>query len=154
MQDKNRRLATIYRFVPMIALMILIFAFSAQAGDDSSEQSGLIVDIIFKTCDSLFSVKLSSETLGTIHHFVRKLAHFSEYALLAGCVSFALQPVISNCYKLAALSEIITVLYALSDEIHQFFVPGRVCAMKDVLIDSLGGLAITVMLLIIHLRSK
>ena len=34
---------------------------------------------------------------------------------------------------------LLAVAYAISDEIHQFFVPGRSCQIKDVLIDSCGA---------------
>lgn len=33
---------------------------------------------------------------------------------------------------------ILAIFYGISDEIHQIFVPGRVCAISDVLIDSIG----------------
>ncbi len=32
------------------------------------------------------------------------------------------------------------VLYSVSDEIHQYFVPGRACRIFDVGVDSLGAL--------------
>lgn len=35
-----------------------------------------------------------------------------------------------------------TVLYGVSDEIHQLFVPGRVCTIIDVFFDSLGALIV------------
>ncbi|MFQ8632799.1 MAG: VanZ family protein, partial [Intestinibacter bartlettii] len=42
-----------------------------------------------------------------------------------------------------------SVLYAISDEIHQYFVPGRACQFRDVMIDSCGalfGIAVIVIL--------
>ncbi len=45
----------------------------------------------------------------------------------------------------------ICFLYALSDEIHQFFVPGRACRILDVLIDTLGS---SFFILIYFLYSK
>jgi VanZ family protein len=35
---------------------------------------------------------------------------------------------------------LISLIYALSDELHQLFVPGRFCSLKDVLIDFIGSL--------------
>jgi len=40
--------------------------------------------------------------------------------------------------KYLIISLIITILYAASDEIHQFFVPGRSCSFVDFLTDSAG----------------
>jgi len=35
---------------------------------------------------------------------------------------------------------LISLIYAISDEFHQLFVPGRFCSIKDVLVDSTGSL--------------
>ena len=43
--------------------------------------------------------------------------------------------------NLIFLAILLTVYYGISDEIHQLFVPGRVCDVVDVAIDSLGALA-------------
>ena len=34
---------------------------------------------------------------------------------------------------------IFVLIYAISDEVHQYFVPGRAMALRDVLIDFSGG---------------
>ncbi|VVB78770.1 VanZ like family protein [uncultured archaeon] len=39
---------------------------------------------------------------------------------------------------LISLAILLCVSYAITDEIHQFFVPGRHTALRDVLIDSIG----------------
>lgn len=36
---------------------------------------------------------------------------------------------------------LVTAFYAASDELHQFFVPGRSCQLRDVLIDTAGVVA-------------
>lgn len=38
----------------------------------------------------------------------------------------------------------ISLIYAISDEVHQLFVPGRVAGIKDILIDSAGILIATI----------
>jgi len=68
----------------------------------------------------------------------RKLAHFSEYALLAVLVGRALagsgkSPVRAFSYTLA-----ICLLYAAGDEWHQSFVPLRTPSPVDIGIDMLG----------------
>ena len=40
--------------------------------------------------------------------------------------------------NLIFISIILAILYGISDEIHQLFVAGRVCAISDVLVDSIG----------------
>lgn len=64
------------------------------------------------------------------------VAHFGEYATLAALWTWALWPALgSHAYAAAAL---VSFLYAVSDEIHQSYVPGRFADPWDVVVDSLG----------------
>jgi VanZ family protein len=100
-------------FVPALALMALIFAFSAMPSDDPDR--GLLVLL------------------------ARKATHFSEYFVLTGLWWWALSTRVGNRRALLpALA--IAVAYAISDEWHQTFVDGRVGTWSDVLIDSAGAL--------------
>jgi VanZ family protein len=67
----------------------------------------------------------------------RKLAHITEYAVLAALLVRAFRRTRAS---LAVLpwSAVLAVLYAASDEWHQSFVPGRGPSVVDVLIDSVG----------------
>ena len=52
-----------------------------------------------------------------------------------------------------------SVLFAISDEIHQFFVPGRGCEVTDMIIDSIGGfigvfMAIAVVYTILKIKNR
>ncbi len=76
----------------------------------------------------------SSGTIETTHYFIRKLAHFSEYALLflllirgpmRGRPGFALA---------------LCAAYALLDEGHQMLVPSRTPSLHDVALDFSGAL--------------
>jgi VanZ family protein len=70
--------------------------------------------------------------LGNWDLVLRKIAHASEYAVLAALLVRALrQP---------AIAGLLAVAYSISDEIHQSFVSGRHGAPVDVLIDSVGVL--------------
>ena len=67
---------------------------------------------------------------------LKKLAHMTEYAILCLLLWSAL-PAETPWWAWA-----VAVLYAVSDEVHQTFVPGRNGWIVDVLIDSVGaGLA-------------
>ena len=61
---------------------------------------------------------------------LRKLAHTAEYAILGALLVRATER--------AGLAFGLGVLYAVSDEIHQLFVPGRHGAPLDVVIDAVG----------------
>jgi VanZ family protein len=68
--------------------------------------------------------------------FTRVIAHFSEYAVLAALWVWALLPAFGLRALWAAAA--ISFVYALSDEYHQSFVPGRDSDPLDVLVDSAG----------------
>lgn len=80
---------------------------------------------------------------GLVDMLVKKVAHFLAYAILAGLVQWAWRP--HDRSWLAAL--LITAVYALSDEFHQAYVPGRFSSLADVFIDISGALTA---LLLIH----
>lgn len=76
----------------------------------------------------------------------RKGAHVFEYAVFAALL-FRLFAVHApeRILESALLGAVVALLYAMSDEIHQLFVPGREGKITDVLIDTLGiigGLAV------------
>ena len=73
-----------------------------------------------------------SSGLGGWDYVLRKIAHVSEYAILGALLARALP-------ELAAFWA--GVAYAVSDEVHQHFVPGRHGAVLDVAIDAAGVLA-------------
>ena len=73
---------------------------------------------------------------GDLPEWSRVVAHFSEYALLGALWLWALHPGIGRTAWPAAAA--ISIVYAVSDEIHQSFVPGRFSDPFDVLVDSLG----------------
>lgn len=127
----------IISWTAVVLWMALIFLLSAQVGDDSGSLSGGITAFVFKAINGVFpGIDLDMETM---HHIIRKFAHFFAYFMLGMFILNALT-CDKNCERrdfLVAL--IICVLYAASDEIHQSFVPGRGPAIKDVLIDSSGA---------------
>ena len=110
--------------------MYIVFGFSGQNGEESS-------GISFKI--SMLLTRNNEEISRTIEPYVRKIAHFSEYAV-GGILIFLLlltfekiSPMIRNI-----LSIIITIIYAITDEVHQVFIPGREGKIIDVYIDTLG----------------
>ena len=130
--------------------MIVIFVFSAQTGDTSSNMSGgisqFVISILYDDFDS-FSPQKQLEIADTVHLVIRKLAHFTEYAIL-GVLSVltvlthkkAAKPWGITSLKSGLAALIFSALYAMSDEFHQHFVSDREPNIIDVLIDSSGAL--------------
>lgn len=146
-----------YRYL-MVALlivwMLVIFMFSAQNSTVSSSVSEGFSYRLFSFINPDFKTMSAEEQetfLESIMTPIRKLAHFTLYFIL-GLIASGLFVTIKNRGMLlkSAVSWGICVLYAVSDEIHQYFVPGRACAAFDVFIDSLGaGLAVALFALAI-----
>ncbi len=110
--SKPVRLLTLWG--PPVALMALIFAFSAMPSDTDKHVWWIFL--------------------------LRKIAHFSEYALLCALWFRALRRALPLDRALAA-GVGICVAYAVTDELHQTLVDGRIGTWHDVLIDTAGALA-------------
>lgn len=126
----------------VIAIMAFIFFQSALPADLSSEESGRVVDLIVRLFQGV--APIDRETLVFI---VRKGAHFAEYMILGGFLVPAVKEWMAvDTTPVPVVRERITAwlagtLYAVTDEIHQSFVPGRSCELRDMGIDSCGVLA-------------
>lgn len=139
--------------------MTFIFIMSMQPAEQSSQLSGGIVSkliaALFNNFNSL-TLQQQGEITGVVTFLVRKTAHFSEYFILGIFASLATKIYESKKYKLKFLVVFLfCVLYAISDEVHQYFVPGRACRLFDVFIDATGILtALVLMLIITHYLKK
>lgn len=140
--------------VIVIAIMAFIFFQSALPADLSSEESGRVVDLIVRLFQGV--APIDRETLVFI---VRKGAHFTEYMILGGFLVPAVKEWMAvDTTPVPVVRERITAwlagtLYAMTDEIHQSFVPGRSCELRDMGIDSCGVLA-GVLVVSFLMRSK
>lgn len=135
---KNKK--SIWRFVPMILIMIGIFLFSMMPGDESSKTSGAFLTALVKVVEGISHKDLSGDTLASLHHVIRKIAHFTEYGFLGASIMFAIWDKWKGHKIPFLLPELIAMLYACTDEIHQYYVPGRYGTWTDVLIDSCGAI--------------
>ena len=88
----------------------------------------------------------SKPTLITSHIYwqdfvVKKIAHLFVYAVLAVLLYRSLKHTTKlNKTYLLLFTITITTLYALSDEFHQSFTPGREPRLRDVAIDVVGAI--------------
>lgn len=114
----------------MLLWMFLIFLMSSFDATESANQSNFIVNII----TNIFKI----ENIEVLSFIIRKLAHFTEYLILGFLTINMLNK--NDISKKYLISILICLIYATSDEIHQIFVPGRACQIRDVLIDSIGSI--------------
>lgn len=155
---KFKKSRTIY-FVLLVLWAVLIFVMSAQPAQQSSKLSGGIVSkiiAVFLNKFSSFSLEKQENLVHILTVFVRKIAHFSEFFILgifANMVSLTYEQ-----YKLKfkiVAPIIFCVMYAISDEVHQYFVVGRACRITDMCIDISGSvLAILLVTFIYYLKKQ
>ena len=125
----------------LILWMGVIFYFSAQEAVHSAGQSRGVLKTIENVIEAVTgkTVELSGTGLYTAEKLIRKTAHFFVYFILG---MLAVNSVYRFCIgKSFWISECICILYAISDEVHQLFVPGRSGQVSDVLLDSVGATA-------------
>ena len=129
-------------FIPAILLMMMIYHFSAQPADVSSQLSYKVSYKIVETADYVFETNLDYWQMDSwaqrIHGVTRKLAHMTEYFALAIAVSFPLYVYGVHGILLMLLAGMICVGFAAGDEYHQSFISGRSPSVRDVGIDSFG----------------
>lgn len=128
----------------MLLWMFLIFLMSSFDATESANQSNFIVNII----TNIFKI----ENIEVLSFIIRKLAHFTEYLILGFLTINMLDK--NDISKKYLLSILICIIYATSDEIHQIFVPGRTCQIKDILIDSIGSITGIYLYKLISKRKK
>lgn len=135
-ENKNRKFKidkiVLLRAVLLITICfwaILVFNFSSQNGPQSSGLSRKVVEFFIK----------DEQIISIVEPYVRKFAHFSEYALggMLFLGLFATYKEYSDNKQLV-ISILLGLLYASSDEIHQLMVPFRKGSIVDVFIDMLG----------------
>ena len=76
---------------------------------------------------------------GASPDLVAILGHLGAYAMLALLLAWALLTRGRSMWETFAVAWVVAVLYGVSDEIHQSFVPGRDPAVFDVLTDATGA---------------
>ena len=122
------------KFLALSLWMAVIFFLSHQNGHDSSETSGILLELL-----KLLGIGPGSSVQGVLSYLVRKAGHFTEYLILA-ILFLRTRKGRGSSGKSALFALLFVFLYASSDEFHQSFIPGRGPAFTDVLIDTAGGL--------------
>ncbi|MFZ5824200.1 MAG: VanZ family protein [Bacillota bacterium] len=117
------------RFLPALLWMAVIYRTSATPGLKSVP---LVQGV------GLLPAHLDPAAMQLLELLLRKSAHLFSYGLLAVLLGWAFFPWLDRRRSFwAAL--VVTVLFAISDEYHQSFVPNREGRWYDVAIDTVGA---------------
>lgn len=126
------------KIILVIIWMVTVFAFSAQEGTESSNTSGSFTMLIINILTGGNSNLLEKTTINVLEAIIRKLAHYSIYAVGGFLIMNCAYSTKQNNKKKIIDSILFGGCYACTDELHQFFVEGRSARIFDVGIDTLG----------------
>ena len=135
---KNKHLKQLI-IIPVIIWMAVVFKFSNEPADLSDKTSSRVTRIIVEIITPKETPEEENiEIIEKIDPIVRKIAHFTLYA-----IGGLLIIIYINIYKIEDKKKLLYgilagVIYAETDEIHQIFVPGRSAQISDVILDSMG----------------
>ena len=82
----------------------------------------------------------------------RKSVHVIIYAILTLLIWFSLPGLDKHPFKKIVLCGLLALIFAVSDEVHQAFVPGRIGGVKGLLADVVGIAVVIAYLSIRRLR--
>ena len=127
----------IFKILLILIWMIVIFMFSNEKGAKSTSTSRKVTEAIVQTVSSK-SIEENEPIIASLDKVIRKLAHYTIYTI-GGIVIFNYAKTTEKTKKEKILYSIaFGACYAITDEIHQFFVSGRSARIFDVGIDTLG----------------
>lgn len=126
------------------AWMLVIFMLSAQPGTQSGSLSMGITQVVLRVIGFVFPLdpetSANPDWLYNLDGVIRECAHGAAYFILALFAAKALKTCrLKGRLKLVLLTLAFCAVYAVSDEIHQLFVPGRACELFDFEVDMLGA---------------
>ena len=154
--NENKKKIKYVKCIIAIICCIIIFSFSAVPATASTKQSkGLTYNVIKLLNGNKLSERDLEKLTKKINPVIRKIAHFSIYMILAIFTYMFIEELnIKSKSKKEHLRKnilytcIFCIIYAIFDEIHQIYVPGRTGKVIDVVIDTLGScMGIAILLL-------
>lgn len=144
MQLRKKKILTVILVVCLIVVYCMIFGFSSDNGQESSELSRKVMDFLisvyYKLVGGSGEPVVIDPNAVPLEEIIRKMAHFAEY-MAVGFLSFGIMVLwIESLWKGIGMVILQLMVSGALDEFHQYFVPGRYASLKDVMIDTAGGM--------------
>ena len=155
MKRKNIRLYLLRAFLLLLILLdaALIFVSSAQDSKASEGHTEKVESVVTDTFFPDYDPEAPTEEYAWIGEsltlILRKSAHFLVFGSLGALILLFFLTWHTDLLSAYLTSLFLTLLYAVSDEIHQLFVSGRSGRVTDVLIDLCGALLFTTVIFLI-----
>lgn len=135
--------AKIFKITVWIACLLwmgMIFYFSSQPADVSLQESGnILVQMNQIGNDEVHNI--SDSRVWELQNFIRKSAHFILYSGLGFLTVLSIVLIKYKFYTSYVIAWFAAALYGVSDEVHQYFIPGRGPTFADIKLDTISALA-------------
>ena len=131
-------------FVLIIIWMAVVFIFSNQPADVSSKASGGITERVVHAITK-DNKRITQTQRGQIETIIRKCAHFALYLIGGTLTTNFISTTKVQGKRIIIYAIAFTFVYAITDEVHQLFVPGRSGEIRDVIIDTAGAITGTML---------
>ena len=133
--------------IPVILCMVFIFYMSHQPATVSGKMSTKAGVEIGKILEPEFENFTTAKKISYAEHidfWVRKTAHICEYVLLGCLMAHAFIIFQKDRRRFGTRTWLLygwgaCVIYAITDEVHQLFISGRGCGVRDMCIDGVGA---------------
>jgi VanZ family protein len=150
-QTRAWHASRLWRYGPVLAWAAFVL-FASSANFSASNTSRIIRPLLLWLFPGI-----AESSIQQVHFFVRKAAHFTEYAILALLAARALRTsglaALRRSWWPASFAFVASV--ALVDEYHQSFEPSRTGTIYDSLLDMTGGaVALTCLALWLAVRRR
>ena len=140
-------------FLLPLGLMVCIFLLSSQTGTNSNSVSIVLAENVMKVLsagyDSL-SHCAKVEILQHVNTIIRKTTHFMAYFVLCWLLLVSSSRYIQTIKYNIAIALSVCLVFAISDEVHQYFVIARTAKLTDVFIDISGAFLMATIYYIFH----
>ena len=142
----NKWRGRIIAFAPLFVWIGVIFYLSS--GQGSMDETSRFIRPLLR----LLFPQAGEDTLTVYHGYIRKAAHFTEYAVLAFMAYRAIVLTKPQSISKFILPLVLVVVVASVDEFNQSFEATRTASFRDVLLDIAGGAFMTAVLWAIYRR--
>lgn len=137
-------------WVITLLLMTVIFVFSSRPGDLSIQDSAWLLDRI-NILDEEEALDTTNMQSMFLQRKIRKAAHIILFGSLAILIYASIYGYVGKAIKTGVISWLLTIIYAITDEIHQYFVPGRAAQIQDVIRDGKGAFFGCIIMMVLFL---
>lgn len=152
---KKKLILRIICIILVVLWMVLVFMLSNEQADDSSETSGNVIRWIVTIFNPNITEENLKQSVEILQPIIRKLAHFTLYTIGGLLITIMFLQFKANIKQTKTMSFLLGTMYAVTDEIHQLFVPGRSGELRDVAIDSSGVLlGVVIVSLLVYIKGK